>query len=729
MTRHFFKGVGVFIVGAALTLSGCGGDDKKETPPPTPAGAGFKLEIQSATVPASGAPTVTLKATDTAGNPVDLIEELKADKVAPRFSIATRDANGVYASLYSSDVAGKPYIAVEGDAATAAALATAPQASYKPGRDLTKDQIVALYTKVSDGVFKFTFPAAPAAAPATSAIHTVGVWGTRTFEQVGYPASASYSFTPATGAAAAKREIVSDAACNVCHKNMQAHDSRRTVELCVTCHNAGTKDPESGNDVDFAAMIHKIHAAKDYFIVGYAANNPATLPASSVHDYSHVVFPPGNSVKNCATCHQGAQAASYKDHPTRAACGACHDTVDFATGAGHSTMNLPQADDTGCAGCHKSTVEKVHSALYDAATNTQLVGKKLEISIDDVTGVDAGATPTVKFTVKVDGQPYDAKTNKLASLRFTLAGPTSDYSGAGKPSALGYAQSPAYGGATGSTDLLVSTGTPGQFTAPLAALASDAAGSIGVGVEAYIAETVGTVTRNWNATLTPVFYAKIGGGTAEPRRTIVSDAKCNACHVDLGFHGNESRKGVQYCAMCHNPNNVNDERTSQYEVDPVTGAAYSKRPESVSIMQMAHKLHAGSALSKTYTLGTDRSLTTDPKADETTFAGAFPGDLADCQSCHEAGTYGLPASTNLPTRSALFTCSEAADADTNLVCASWTVEEAPIAPMKAACMSCHDSDTAVAHADGATNAGAEGCAACHGPGMAKDPLVVHQPRP
>lgn len=725
MTRQFFKGAGALLLGAALTLSGCSGDDKKETPPPpTPAGAGFKLEIQSATVPASGAPTVTIKATDTEGNPVDLIEELKADKVAPRFSIASRDANGVYASLYSSSVAGKPYIAVEGGTAQNPALASATQASYKPGRDLTKDQIVALYAKVSDGVFKFTFPAAPAAAPDVNAVHTVGVWGTRTFEQIGYPSSATYSFTPATGAAAAKREIVSDAACNACHSKMQAHDSRRSVELCVTCHNGGTVDPESGNGVDLAAMIHKIHAGKNYVVVGYAANNPATLPASSVHDYSHVVFPPGNAVKNCVTCHQGAQAASFKDHPTRAACGACHDAVDFEAGVGH----LAQSDDSACAGCHKSTVEKVHSALYDAATNTQLVGKKLEITIDGVTGADPGATPTVTFTVKVDGQPYDAKTNKLASLRFTVAGPTSDYSGSGKPFALGYAQSPSYGG-TGVTDLLVSTGTPGQFTAPLALLAADAAGSIGVGVEAYIAETVGTVTRNWNASLTPVFYAKIGGGAAEPRRTIVSDAKCNACHVDLGFHGNESRKGVQYCAMCHNPNNVNDERTSQYEVDPVTGAAYAKRPESVSIMQMAHKLHAGAALSKAYTLGVDRSLTVDPKADESTFAGAFPGDLGDCQSCHEAGTYALPAATNLPTRSALFTCSEAAALDTNTVCATWTVEESPIAPMAAACTSCHDSDTAVAHVSGATIAGAETCAACHGPGMVKDPLVVHAPRP
>ena len=36
--------------------------------------------------------------------------------------------------------------------------------------------------------------------------------------------------------------------------------------------------------------------------------------------------------------------------PNRAACGACHDTVNFETGVNH--LDLPQRSDTQCANCH-----------------------------------------------------------------------------------------------------------------------------------------------------------------------------------------------------------------------------------------------------------------------------------------------------------------------------------------------------------------------------------------
>ena len=57
---------------------------------------------------------------------------------------------------------------------------------------------------------------------------------------------------------------------------------------------------------------------------------------------------------DCNGCH-GKDSAAQKDawlnKPSRNACGACHDNVNFATGENH--VNLPQPTDNQCANCHR----------------------------------------------------------------------------------------------------------------------------------------------------------------------------------------------------------------------------------------------------------------------------------------------------------------------------------------------------------------------------------------
>jgi hypothetical protein len=48
----------------------------------------------------------------------------------------------------------------------------------------------------------------------------------------------------------------------------------------------------------------------------------------------------------------GAQHTNWLDHPSRKVCGSCHTDVNFATGEGHSELQLSMVDDELCAICH-----------------------------------------------------------------------------------------------------------------------------------------------------------------------------------------------------------------------------------------------------------------------------------------------------------------------------------------------------------------------------------------
>src|SRR3954447_2719744 len=186
--------------------------------------------------------------------------------------------------------------------------------------------------------------------------HTIGIYGSRNlteFDLATNYASATFNFVPNGSAVSVTRDVIRTQSCNRCHDQLSFHGgSRRGVELCVLCHQPQTTDPDTGNTVDFPVMVHKIHmgaqlpsviAGKPYVIIG---NN------QSVNDYSTVVHPA--DVRRCEVCHAqdsgAAQAAAYLTKPTRVACGACHDDVNFATGAKHA--GGPQVSDNQCGICH-----------------------------------------------------------------------------------------------------------------------------------------------------------------------------------------------------------------------------------------------------------------------------------------------------------------------------------------------------------------------------------------
>jgi OmcA/MtrC family decaheme c-type cytochrome len=117
-----------------------------------------------------------------------------------------------------------------------------------------------------------------------------------------------------------------------------------------------------------------------------------------------------------------------------------------------------------------------------------------------------------------------------------------------------------------------------------------------------------------------------------PRRPIVEDARCNACHQELGtftedaFHAGQRNDGTT-CAWCHTPNRT----SSGWSADSV---------------YFVHAIHA--AAKREVPFHWDATSTTDSFADI-----KFPGVLKDCETCHLPGAYDFSATASqaaLPNR-------------------------------------------------------------------------------
>jgi OmcA/MtrC family decaheme c-type cytochrome len=80
------------------------------------------------------------------------------------------------------------------------------------------------------------------------------------------------------------------------------------VAGCITCHTPQTTDPDTGNTVDMATMIHKIHKGKD--LPSVQAGTPYRIIGNqqAVHDYSHIGFSAYPDTRNCVACHEQGKA-------------------------------------------------------------------------------------------------------------------------------------------------------------------------------------------------------------------------------------------------------------------------------------------------------------------------------------------------------------------------------------------------------------------------------------
>ncbi len=170
--------------------------------------------------------------------------------------------------------------------------------------------------------------------------------------------------------------------------------------------------------------------------------------------YNEVRFP--QDLRNCTKCHDGsatstaqtAQGDNWKNAPSRRACGACHDGIDFATGLG-VTINdalegltattsfngfahggMSQSDDSMCTTCHTpGNIDIVHlpvtppsssnsllaggtnsntNAAWIASNTSRLPAGAIKVSYDiKSVSVNASSQPVMVFRILQNGARAD----------------------------------------------------------------------------------------------------------------------------------------------------------------------------------------------------------------------------------------------------------------------------------------------------------------------------------
>lgn len=684
------------------------------TAAPTPgmAGAGLNTRLETAVLNSANTVVVTFTATDADGVPIQpvLTSGQTEQQVRVRFTVA-------HLEQYSGG----------GDL---------PNSFYKYVNDVnevlpaydTKGTISTL--DASTGLYQFTFSKPLPASYVTSETLSVGMQANRTYQGTAYRWNQVFDFVPAGGSPTIWEDTTT-AQCNQCHNPLIAHGSRYEVRLCKLCHtNAAMAAPDE--PIDFRLMIHKIHAGVELpsIIAGppgskYAIGNAVFAEKQEDGSIDGVAFP--RTLNSCTYCHANAPTADYyKEKPATHACATCHDDVNPSletTDAGPpGTKHFQEKGypDGQCYSCHAAVQGKEFDITVPGAhvipeQSTQLQGVHFEIT--DVANHLAGENPEISFKItRSDGSAY-TDLSVFNRIGFALAGPTTDYEVVLTPTAVG-------GGSSGT---LTGPDEEGVFTyTPAAPIPANATGTWSVGAEARQEVHLQTPPESSPKVVeeaaipNPVVDFVVDDSMPTARRAVVDQQNCATCHgqfsVDFSIHG-ELRNTIEYCVLCHNPNNSDFARRKN---DPVA-VAMESQDATIDFKVLIHKIHRGEQLEQqpyiVYGFGLPPQNYTKIDFGKV----LFPGNLQDCRTCHLPNTYLIPPypGTALPTEQ-----SHVQQVDSAVV----KVVDGHVQPITSVCLACHDGDDAIAHA--ATNTapnGQEACAVCHEEGRIAAVSVVHTP--
>ena len=655
---------------------------------------GLVITINSAKIDNTGAISVTYTLTDPAGLPLDAAGVTTPGAVNLAF-VASYIPKGQ-----------TQYVAYTTGSASGKVLGTITRPGFEIG---------APPTQVGPGQYTYTYQAkAPAGFDAT-ATTTVAVDGNRdltAFDLSIYYAGTTFNFVPNGSPVTVTRDVIKTASCNSCHDQLAFHGGyAHGMEMCVLCHQPQNADPSTGNSLDLKVMAHKIHmgsqlpsvnAGTPYQIVGFR---------NSVSDFSAVVDP--SDPRRCEVCHSqktgAAQAKNFMINPSRAACGACHDDVNFATGKNHAGGVQP--DDNLCANCHIAkgelpfdasilgahVVENDTPLTYPQNPDTAITS--IVIKITGVSGM-AGEKPVVAYTVKdTNGKPIGLNDPTLEDIQFTMAGPTTDY---GYTSFGSDVTTPGYVSEDGTKGKCDSSGNC-TYTFQHA-IPANATGTFAMGVESERLENVLTgfhgTQQIESGTPNSIFYFSVDGSAVQQRRAVVAETNCNGCHTNLVLHGNR-RNDPNYCVFCHNPSDTD------FSQVPKGGT-----PQTINMAVMIHRIHDGVNVVPN---GGNPYAIYGHGGRKVDFSGVlYPGMspsgqatyLKNCSLCHaNSSETSLPIGLN------------------SVVDPQGWIN--PIGPTASACSGCHVAKDASAHFLSNSNALGEACDVCHGPGAAFDVDKVH----
>lgn len=613
---------------------------------------GLKVGVRRVDIAADGTVSVTFTIADDKGLPLDRDGLLTPGPVSLGFVLARIPRGETQYVSYTTRVRRNPTTGISYLQAT----------TDSGGR----------FEKLQDATYRYTFGTKLPADFDRSVTHTLGVQANRNLTEwdLGYSVdNPVFHFVPDGSTVRTVRDVVRTEACNSqCHDPLKAHGApigtRREVQLCVLCHTPQTTDDVTGNPVDLKVMVHKIHRGAD--LPSVRAGNRYQIEDE---DFSTVRLP--QDIRNCA-CHaqsqKAAQANNYLERPSRAACGSCHDDVNFATG--HGQIVGPLADDSLCSTCHVPdtgkefdvSVKGAHTVPYKSR---QLAG--INVKIIEFANTGPGQNLVVRYTLTNNaGQPI--LPSDLGSLLLVLSGPTTDYRTRFSEDAR--------------ADSV--TLSDGSYTYQFkSAIPDDATGTFAAGAAAFrVVKLNPATTQEIDFRETARDHSVVYFGVTDPqpvkRRIVVKRERCNACHENLSLHG-ATRHDPEFCIMCHRPGQTDADRRPADKL-PVQG---------IHFKFLIHRIHSGEEMTRDFTVygfGNTPFNFNEVR---------FPGDRRNCGKCHEGNSYEVPTKGILPTVAPREFYN-------------------PIPANAAACLACHDTLDAAAHAYAMTTPFGEACGACHG---------------